>query len=530
MKNENCFLKTAVIVVLFSLAVFGAGGRQVVAKTLNASIIADPGTMNPINVASTAEMIMARILFDGLTILNPDTFFPEPHLAKDWHVADDGLTWTFYLREDVKWHDGKPFTADDVVFTFSKVLDPETGSPRRAEFSRIADIEKKSSFEVEFRLSEPWSAFPTYLANRMQIAPKHLLEGKDIKTYSAFNKFNPVGTGAFKMDIYEAANYIALSANESYFKGVPKIDRLYFRVVPDANSQIAQVLTGELDFVLLEPTYMKAVEGSPEIKIESGPKSRWYALHLNNSHELFEDVRVRQAISYAIDKQTIIDNVFLGYAAQANSPIIPALAPYYNPDAKFYPYDPEKAKQLLAEAGWTDTDGDGIVDKNGKPFRFEMAVIQGNSTCERSSIIIQQNLKDIGLDPYLKGYEFSSFIADIRDNREGPTMFECYFCWMTPEPEPDGVSAYFHSEGALTGSNFTVYRNDRVDELLEKGAKVTDISEREKIYHEVQEILAEEVARVFLVFPEEMYVVRKNVEGVKVSDPWSYVHKLEIVD
>lgn len=529
-KTSTGKLTILFLVLAFTLVACINGSILAAGKSITVPLIADPGTMNPINAASTAEVIMARVLFDGLTALHPDTFLPEPCIAESWETSDNGLVWTFYLRENVHWHDGEPLTADDVVFTFEKVLDPDTASVRRPDFLKITDIVKKSDHVVEFHLTEPWSAFPTYLANRMQIAPKHLLEGKDIKTYSAFNKFNPVGTGPFKMEIYDAANYILLTANDAYFDGAPEVDKLLFKIVPDANSQIAQLLTGELDFVLLEPTHMRAVENAPDIKIETGPKSRWWAFHLNNSHELFEDVRVRQAISHAIDKQTIIDNVFLGFATEGTGPLIPALEPYYNPDVKTYPFDPEKAKELLAEAGWKDTDGDGILDKDGKPFRFEISSIQGNSTIERSSIIIQQNLKDIGLDPYIRGYEFSSFIADVRDNREGPKMFNSYFCWMTPEPEPDGISSYFHSSAALSGSNFTVYRNARVDELLDKGGMIYDLAERTEIYHEIQEILAEEVARLFVTFPDELYAVRKNIEGVQVSNPWSYTHYLKIVN
>lgn len=507
------------IITLAALAV-NAGFSQ--EKTITTAIIADPGTMNPITASSTAEVHLTWILFDGLTILDPQTFEPRPHVAKSWDTSSDGLTWTFHLRDDVYWHDGVKLTAADVKFTFDKMLDPSIASANGANFRLVKSVNVVDDYTVQIVLSNPWAALPTFLATRFLVAPKHLLEGKDIAHDTAFNKTMPIGTGPFKMVKNDVGNYIELAANPNYFGGTPKVDRVFLKILPDANAQIAQLRTGELDFIALEAPQIPALKNVPHIRIKSGTKSRWYAFHVNDTDPLFLDVRVRQAISYAIDRQLIIDTVLLGYGKPATGPIIPALKPYYTSDVKTYPYDPAKARALLKEAGWTDTNGDGILDKDGKPFRFEMSVIQGNSLIEQATAIIQQNLKAIGLDPYQKGYEFSSFISQVRDNRQGPTAFQSYFVWMTPEPEPDGIYAYFHSSNAITGSNFTVYRNPKVDELLDRGRQSTSRDERIQIYQEIQRILAEEVPRIFIAYPEELYAIRDNVSGIEVSDPWSY--------
>jgi len=485
--------------------------------------------MNPIMASSTAEVIMVRTLFDGLTILNPLTFAPEPHLAKSWEVSSDGLTWTWWLRDDVTWHDGVPFTADDVKFTIDTLLDPETGSALRANFLLIESVDVIDATTVQMHLTSPWAAMPTYFAKRMLVAPKHLLEGRDQATYAAFNKVMPIGTGAYKMVVNEISNYIELAAYDDYFRGRPEVDRIFLKILPDANTQVAQLRTGELDMIQLAYPQIPAVANIPGIRIEEGVKSLWYALHLNNQFELFKDVRVRQAVSYAMDRELLIDTVLLGYGIPATGPIIPALEPYYTDDVKHYDYDPEKAVELLREAGW-EPGADGILTKDGTPFRFELAVIQGNTTIERASAIIQQNLRDIGMDPQMRGYEFSTFITDVRDARVGDGMSQAYFVWMTPEPDPDGIYAYFHSSNGLSGSNFTVYNNPKVDELLDLGRETSDVEERTEIYHEIQRILAEDVPRVFLAYPVEMMAINDRVSGVSVSDPWPWSFEWKVND
>lgn len=491
-------------------------------RTVTVPLLTDPGTMNPITTASTAEVIMERVLFDGLTILNPSTFAPEPHLAESWEASDDGLTWTFHLREDVAWHDGVPFTAEDVKFTLDAVLDPATGSSKRSNFLIINEVVVVDPYTVEMRMNAPWAALPAFFGTRLLIAPKHLLDGQNLQETTEFNRFRPIGTGPFRMVRNEVANYIELEANPDYFRGAPHVDRLFFKIVPDSNARLAQLRTGELDFVLLDYPQAPSLRNVPGIRIESDYRSLWYALHLNTKFEFFQDRTVRQAVSYALDRDLLIDAVLQGYGSPGTGPIIPALAPYYTDDVRTYPYDPERARTMLEDAGWVDRDGDGVREKDGRPLSFELSVIQGNATVERASAIIQQNLRDIGMDARMRAYEFSAFITEVRDAREGPNMSNAFFVWMTPVPEPDGIYAYFHSSNAITGSNFTVYENEEVDRLLEIGRTATDQGDRVAAYHEIQRIMAEDLPRIFIAFPEELYAVRDRVQGFYVTDPWSW--------
>ena len=486
-------------------------------------IIADPGTMNPLNAKSTAEVVMARVFFNGLCRYDPETYEPAPSLAERWETSEDGLTWTFYLRQDVKWHDGEPFTAEDVKFSMDTFLSPEFLGARY--LGEVESTEVVDDYTVKFHMSNPFPAFASYMINRFMIAPKHLLEGTDIANNTAFNKEMPIGTGAYKMVEYIPGEQIVCEANPDYFLGAPKIDRVIFKVLPDSNTQIAQLKTGELDLVSIEAFNLPSIENDENIDILSFMNSKWYALHLNNNFPLFQDKTVRQAIAYAIDRDLLVQSVLQGHGIPAASPIIPNLEWAFADDIEPYPYDPEKSKELLAQAGWTDTDGDGILDKDGEKFSFTLQVIKGNPTVEQTCTILQQEFKDIGMDVQMQSYEFATWVTEVRDARSGENMSQAWVCWMTPEAEPDGNFAYFHSSNAETGSNFTSYKSAEADKALEEGRYGLTQEERKEAYHRFQEIIHEDVARDFLFYPETLVAVNSRLKGVQLASLYMYMEQ-----
>lgn len=490
-------------------------------------LIADPGTMNPLNASSTAEVIMARVFFNGLCRYNPENYEPEPSLAESWEVSEDGLTWTFYLRQDVKWHDGVQFTADDVKFSMDTFINEFRGN---RFFGEVSSTEVVDSYTFRVHMSHPFPAFASYMINRFMIAPKHLLEGTDIANNTEFNKNMPIGTGAYKMVEYIPGEQIICEANPDYFLGAPQIDRVIFKILPDANTQIAQLKTGELDLVQLEAFNLPSIENDENIEIISNINSKWYALHLNHNFPLFQDKRVRQAMAYAIDRELLVESVLRGRGEPAGSPIIPQLEWAYADDIEPYPYDKEKALELMAEAGWTDTNGDGLLDKDGQTFKFTLQVIKGNPTVEQTCTILQQEFKDIGLDVDMKAYEFASWVTEVRDARTGDDMSQAWVCWMTPEAEPDGNFGYFHSSAADGGSNFTSYKNPEADKALEEGRYGLTQESRREAYHRFQEIIHEDVARDFLFYPETLIAVNSKLKGVQLASLYMYMEQWYLED
>src|SRR3989442_921284 len=353
-----------------------AQGQPVAGGTVTIPIGADP-TLNPWSPNAFVEsLFINRVIFEGLTKPGKD-LAPAPDLATSWTVAPDGLSWTFKLRDNVKWSDGKAFSADDVAFTFNDVvLKPDIGAQNRASYAAVRTVTVVDANTVSFDLSRKFAAASSFLPYNAGILPKHVLSADPLKTTS-FNKGVPVSTGPFKVEKYTSGQSVSLVRNESFFGPKPYLDKVVFTVVPDPNTQIAQALAGDVSIMILDnKAAVDRVKSASGLVVASRPLVQYYWLSLNQTDPRFTDVRVRQAFVYAIDRQAIIKSVELGYGSVANSPITPALAAYYDPSlASKYPYDPQKAKDLLAQAGWTPGP-DGILQKNGQPFKFTMDVWQ----------------------------------------------------------------------------------------------------------------------------------------------------------
>lgn len=490
-------------------------------NTITIPIIANPGTLNPIKASSTAEVQVSATIHGSLARLDSKNFDPKPHLAESWDVSSDGLTWTFKLRKGVKFHDGTDCTAEDVKFTMDKMLDPAVNSARGRQFLLFTATEVVDPLTVRIKLKSPWAALPTILSGRWDVVPKAVLEKVDIATDTAYDK-NPIGIGPYKLAEWVPGTHVTLKANEQYFEGAPKIPTLVFKILPDSNVQIAQLRSGEIDAIPFFPdASIRSVRGQQNLAVDQGAASIWYAVHFNmNRPDLFGDVRVRQALSYAIDRKALIANILQGAGQEATGPIIPQLDWAYNPNVKRYPYDPEKAKAMLKEAGWTQTDG--VWTKGDAKLAFPLAGFKGNATVEQTATLVQQYWAEIGVKADLQILEFSTFVTDVRDNR-GADGYYTFVSYMTPEPEPDGNYAYFHSSNAERGSNFTAYKNPEVDRLLDLGRAESDRAKRKDAYFKVQEILAEDQTRVFLFYPPSNLVRRTNLSGLPPAGTLNYI-------
>jgi peptide/nickel transport system substrate-binding protein len=485
-----------------------AQGGPVAGGTVTIPIGADP-TLNPWSPNAFVEsLFINRAIFEGLTKPGKD-LAPAPDLAESWTTASDGLSWTFKLRSGVKWSDGNPFSADDVAFTFNDVvLKPDLGAQNRASYAAVQKVTVVDPNTVRFDLSRKFAALPSFLAYNAGILPKHVLSSNPLTTTS-FNKGVPVSTGPFKVEKYTSGQSVSLVRNDNYFGPKPYLEKVVFTVVPDPNTQIAQALSGDITIMILDnKAAVDRVKTASGLSVVSRPLVQYYWLALNQTDSRFTDVRVRQAFVHAIDRQAIIKSVELGYGSIANSPITPALAAYYDPSlASKYPFDQAKAKDLLAQAGWTPGP-DGVLQKNGQPFKFTMDVGQ-RGVLEPVNALIQQNLKSVGVIADLNTMEWNAYIQKDVVRRE----YTATVNWWTYPSDPD-VFPYYHSSAAGKGFNIPGYQDPQLDDLLVQGQSASDLETRKAVYKRLQAYTSETLPYLFLWYPQEIDVISTQLKGV----------------
>ena len=345
----------------------------------------------------------------------------------------------------------------------------------------------------------------------MGIIPKHLLEGKDLNN-DPFNR-NPIGTGPYKVKEWIAGQKTVLEANNDFFEGRPKVDQFIYRIIPDNSTMFQELLFGGVDMMGLNPLQYLRKSKSRRIR-ENYVKFRYPAngytyLGYNLRSTLFTDKRVRQAISYAIDRQNIIDGVLLGIGR-------PCTGPYsdvswaYNPLAKNYEHDTTRARKLLREAGWTDTDNDRVLDKDGKRFEFTILTNQGNNQRIRAAEIMQQNFKDIGVVVKIRVMEWQAFLKQVDDR-----SFDAIILGWSMSRDPDLYDIWHSSKMKKGEYNFVGYKNKEVDRLLVEGRRTFDRAKRKRIYHRIHAVLAEEQPYAFLYVPDATPIVHKRFKGVE---------------
>lgn len=434
----------------------------------------------------------------------------EPYACESYEVLEGGRLIRFKLREDIRWTDGEPLTAEDVEFTYRFTIDPKTPTAYGGDFAIIKEFKLTGPYSWEVRYDEPYArAMSSWMSD---ILPKHLLKGQDPMNTEFSRK--PVGAGPYILKEWRAGQTIILEANPDFFQGKPYIDELVYRIIPDQATQFLELKAGGLDLLGLGPMdYVYQTKGPWWEKhfakyqyMSFGYNFMGY--NLRPEHPLFSDVRVRKAMTYAIDRQEIVDGVLLGLGTISNGPYKPDVW-VYNPNVRPLPYDPEKALALLAEAGWEDHDDDGILDKDGHPFAFTILTNQGNTQRIKTAIIIQERLRQLGIQVKVRTVEWAAFIKEFLDKGR----FDAIVMGWSSAADPD-LSQVWHSE-ANPQLNFMRYANPEVDRLLEAGASTLDQAERKRIYWKVQEILHEDQPYTFLYVPTSLPIVHRRVQGIQ---------------
>jgi peptide/nickel transport system substrate-binding protein len=473
--------------------------------------IGDASTLIPVVASDSASFDIADLVYNGLVRYDGDLEI-EGDLAESWEISPDGLAITFHLRRGVAWHDGAPFTAEDVAFTYRLLVDPSTPTAYAEDFRQVRNFEVLDSHRVRVTYDEPFA--PALISWGMYIMPRHLLEGEDLTTSPLAR--SPVGTGPYRFKEWKTGEKIVLEASDDYWEGRPKVDRLVYRIIPDVATMFLELRAGNVDWMDLDPVQYTR-QTSTDFFQRHYRKFRYLDfrytyLGFNLENPKFKDRRVRQALAYAIDKQELVDIVLMGLGRPVSGHYRPGTW-VYNEKVKTYDHSPSRARELLAEAGWKDSDGDGWVDRGGEAFAFTIVTNQGNRKRSRSAEIIQGRLKEVGVDVSIRIIEWSAFLK----NFVRPRNFDAVILgWMTT-PDPDAYDIWHSSKTGPDELNHVSFRSDEVDELLEKGRRTFDREERRRAYFRIQEILAEEQPYVFLFAPETLPVVSGRFRGVEIG-------------
>jgi peptide/nickel transport system substrate-binding protein len=465
-----------------------------------------PNTLNPITAPDIVSRSAIEMIFSGLVAANEKSEL-RPSLAESWDSSADGKVWTFRLRHGVKWQDGQDFTAEDVKFTYDTVIDPNTKpTVAKADYAGLQKVEAVDPFTVRFYLAQPNAAFLARLV--LCIAPKHLLQGQDLAT-TPFNR-QPVGTGPFMLDSWVQGESLTLKRNPDYFGEKPKVDRIVWKIVPDSNVLALQASNGEVDGApVFNPKDAATLQSSGKLALhETLEGNTQISLQLKNP--LFQDVRVRQALAYAIDTKALIDTVLAGAAVPATSDLLPT-SWAYNPDVPTYGYDPAKARALLADAGWKPG-ADGILAKDGKRFSISLMTDAGHKVREQVMLAVRQYWGELGIEVKAGTQERNSFIFEKVLKGD----FDAVLLQTAVQIDPD-LSRRFHSNSIKNGQNFLNYSNVKLDAVLEQALATADQQQRKQAYAAAQRILAEDLPEISLFYPKTQYAFKPQIQGIKPS-------------
>lgn len=482
--------------------------------TLIDAMIGEPSSLIYMVAGESASASVTANIFNKLLKYDKNLDL-EGELVESWQVSKDQKTITFKLKPDLKWADGKPLTSADVLFTWKAVIDPKLASPYASDFQLVKQAEAPSALIFKVTYDQAYAPALDSWAG-LQILPEHLLKNQDLHTTSFAR--NPVGSSFYKLDSWAHGENIKLSRNPSSVLGQAKIDKLVTRMIPDNSAQFLELMADNIDSMGLDPIkFSRIIPARPELQkklaLYKELGNSYTYLGFNLKHKPFDDIRVRKAINYAIDKQEIIDGVYLGLGINIASPYKPGTR-WSNPDLQPYPYDISKAKALLKEAGFADSDGDGILEKDGKPFAFEIITNQ-NKEREKSAVLIQRRLKEVGIDVEIRAIEWASFISRFIKTGD----FDVVVLGWGLGLDPDQYNIWHSSQQAPGQFNFIGYNNSAVDKLLEQGRLELDAGKRMKIYHEFAKVLLEDCPIVYLSAGYGLTAIHKRVKGIDNPAP-----------
>ena len=475
--------------------------------------VGNPSYINPVLLQyNQVDRDLSALIFSGLTRIDEQGLV-VPDLAERWEIGDDGKSYLFHLRSDVRWHDHTPFTADDVVFTIKAIQEDDfQGSPDVADLWRHVTVEQAGDYAVRFTLKETFAPFLEYTS--VGVLPRHLYADAVGKAMvdSPYN-LRPIGTGPFKLTRISAEG-VVLEPYAEYYGPPAHLAQLRFRFYQDYSSALAALENGEVDgFPYLDPRDATGLAASEKLTVYSIPDYQKYAiLFLNNSNPLFKEKAVRQAVAYAIDRERIVQEVLGGHGVAGKGLVSPG-SWAFDPKVGTYGYDPQKAEALLGTAGWLDSNGDGIRDKDGVDLSF-VILTNDNQRRVKTGELVAEDLRKVGFktevqatgwSDLLKGYLVSrTYVGAIAEQ------------WLLTA-DPDVYSLWHSSQMTNGGFNLSGMANEQMDRLLEEARRTVDRNRRAQLYSEVQALWAEECPSVILYYPEFNWAVSRNIKGIDLT-------------
>jgi len=471
----------------------------------------EPATLNPVTATDVYESTVNNFIYESLLKRDNRTLDLVPLLAESWEVSQNKLQYIFTLRAGLKWQDGTPLMSRDVVFTFDTVKDPKVDAPHlRNYFRNLEKVEALDDRKVRFTYSEPY--FKTLeMIGGMGILPKHIFSDGDFNTHPAGRK--PMGTGPYRFVKWDTGKEIILERNEDYWGEKPHLKKMVFKIITDETVSLQVLKRGEMDLMGLTPIqWVRQTKGKKFTRMFD--KLQYYLpgysfIGWNQKRPFFSDRRVRTAMTMLIDRELVLEKLRYGFGRVVTGNFF-FESPDYNKGIEPWSYDPEKAKRLLEEAGWKDTDGDGIRDRKGIPFRFEFTISSGSQFAEQMATILKDSLEKTGIEMNIRPLEWALF-TKVLDDR---TFDSVILGWSLPvEADPFQV---WHSSQAEKGSNFIGFENAEADIIIDEARVTFDRTKRIQLYRRFHQILHDEQPYTFLFVNKSLVALDKRFDNVTV--------------
>ena len=509
--RKLCILGLSLLVAACGHVGSRAGGRSDDVLRIGTAI--SPNTLSPILVTELAENDIDTLIFNGLTeedehnAIQPDLATVVPTL-KNGGISKDGKTIVYHLRRGVLWQDGAPFTSEDVKFTWQAVMNRDNNTANVVPYDEVASVDTPDKYTVVFHMKRPFAPFIAEAFNSatvVDIVPAHILRKYPNVNHVPFN-YAPVGTGPYRILSWHRGDRIELEANPHYFKGAPKIKHITVLEIPQENTGINELRSHDLDVYLnISEASYNIARGSSDIRLVVTPANSYRALYMNVERPALQDVRVRQAIAYAIDKKTMVQKVTHGTGTVATGSI-PTFMWAYDTRVPVTAYDPSKAKALLRDAGW-NAGPDGVLQKDGRPLSLLLTLRQGAAGDTAMAVMVQSYLRDVGIKTEIKTYPGSTLFAVGPSGIMQPGKYDIDISGFSQTADPDDSAEITCANRPPNGFNWTRFCDPRLDALEAQAVGTYDQAKRKAAYDRIQELVAQQA-------PYDFFYYQPNIDAV----------------